>query len=382
MPSPLTLESISTKQARIAEVAKQMPGTALRSLSHNMDLAWLREAFRRTRKDGAVGVDGQTAEQYAEDLEHNLRSLLDRAKSGTYQAPAVRRVRIPKGDGKTRPLGIPTFEDKVLQRAVLMLLEPVFEQDFYSGSYGFRPNRSAHDALEALNKCLWEMGGGWVLDVDVQSFYDSLAHGKLQEMFRQRVVDGVVVRLIGKWLHAGVLEEGSVVQPEAGTPQGGVISPLLANIYLHEVVDQWWVREVLPRMRGGAKLIRYADDLVMVFEERQDAQRVQAALAKRFERYALTLHPEKTRLVRFQRPNGHGRYADGERPGSFDFLGFTHYWSRSRKGPWVPKRTTSKKRFSRACRALNQWLRQARHKPLAEQATTLGQKLRGHFNYY
>ena len=219
MTSRPRLISISTKQARIATLAKQIQGTAITSLSHHMDLEWLREAFRRTRKDGAVGVDGQTADDYAENLEGNLQSLLDRVKSGTYRAPPVRRVHIPKGDGsETRPIGIPTFEDKLLQRAVVMLLEPVYEQEFYDFSYGFRPRRSAHDALEALDRGLRDMGGGWVLDVDIRSFFDTLDKGKLRDLLRLRVVDGVVVRLVGKWLRAGVLEDGVVRHPATGTP--------------------------------------------------------------------------------------------------------------------------------------------------------------------
>ena len=378
MSGQSTPRSISTKQARIAKLAGQMSGKAMRSLSHHMDLEWLREAFRRTRKDGAVGIDGQTADEYAENLEDNLQSLLDRAKSGLYRAPPVRRVHIPKGDGsKTRPIGIPTFEDKVLQRAVVMLMEPVYEEDFYDFSYGFRPRRSAHHALEALNQGLWEMGGGWVLDVDIRSFFDTLDHQKLRDLLRQRVVDGVVVRLIGKWLRAGVLDGGVVRRSDTGTPQGGVISPLLSNIYLHEVIDKWWVEEVQPRMRGQAFMIRYADDLVMVFSDQEDALRVQQVLPKRVERFGLTLHPEKTRLVEHRRPRG-----NGPKPGSFDFLGFTHLWGRSRKGLWVLKRKTAKDRFSRALRRLNQWMKRARHVPLSKQSKTLGQKMSGHFGYF
>jgi len=373
-------QTISTKQARIAELARQMPGKTMHSLSHHMDLEWLREAYRRTRKDGAVGVDGQTADEYAERLEENLRSLLDRAKSGLYRAPPVRRVHIPKGDGsKTRPIGIPTFEDKVLQRAVAMLLEPVYEQDFYDFSYGFRPHRSAHDALEALNQGLWAMGGGWVLDVDIKSFFDTLDHEKLRDLLRQRVVDGVVVRLVGKWLRAGVMEEGVVHHPETGSPQGGVISPVLSNIYLHEVIDRWWVEDALPCMNGRAFMVRYADDLVMVFSDRTDALGVQLALPKRVERFGLSLHPEKTRLVPFRRPRRDG---GGPEPGSFDFLGFTHYWGRSRKGRAVLKRKTAKGRFGRALKSLNRWMKRSRHDLLTKQAEMLGRKLAGHFNYY
>jgi len=221
MTGPLTSESISTKQARIARQAKQSPGTAFRALFHHVDLEWMREAYRQTRKSGAVGVDGQTAAAYAVDLDANLASLLDRAKGGTYRAPPVRRVHIPKGDGsKTRPIGIPTFEDKVLQRAVVMLLEPLYEQDFYAFSYGFRPGRSAHDALGAVHRKVWELKGGWVIDLDIQAFFDTLDHKQLRAMLAERVVDGVVNRLIGKWLCAGVLEEGRVVRSSEGTPQG------------------------------------------------------------------------------------------------------------------------------------------------------------------
>ena len=203
---------------------------AFTTLAHHIDVCWLHEAYRRTRKDGATGVDGQTSDEYAEHLEDNLRSLLDRAKSGTYQAPPVRRVHIPKGDGSsTRPIGIPTFEDKVLQRAVAMVLEAVYEEDFHDFSYGFRPRRSAHQALAALQDGLMRMGGDWVLEVDIRKFFDTLDHGRLLEILRRRVRDGVLLRLIGKWLNAGVLEDPVLSYPEAGTPQGGVISPLLAK---------------------------------------------------------------------------------------------------------------------------------------------------------
>lgn len=375
-----TPEDVSTKQARIAQLAKQMPDKAMHSLSRHMDLAWLREAFRRTRKDGAPGVDGQTADDYAENLGQNLSSLLDRAKSGTYRAPPVRRVHIPKGDGsKTRPIGIPTLEDKILQRAVVMLLEPVYEQDFYDFSYGFRPGRSAHDAVEALDKAIHGMNGGWVLDVDVQSFFDTLDRKKLRDLLRQRVDDGVVVRLIGKWLRAGVMEGGVLRYSELGTPQGGVVSPILANIYLHEVLDGWWVKEVLPRLKGEAYLVRYADDFVMVFSNPNDATKVHQVLPSRFERFGLALHPDKTRRVQFKRPP---RSGGGPRPGSFDFLGFTWYWGRSRKGGWVLKQKTAKGRFCRAVKKIDRWMRRVRHIPVKRQAKILGRKLLGHFNYY
>jgi RNA-directed DNA polymerase len=315
-----------------------MPGTAFSTLAHHIDMAWLREAYRRTRKDGAPGVDGQTAAEYEQDLEENLQSLLDRAKTGRYKAPPVRRTYIPKGDGRMRPIGIPTLEDKVLQRAVLMVLEAVYEQDFMDCSYGFRPGRSAHDALEALRDHAMAMHGGWLLETDIESFFDSLDHAVLREILAKRVRDGVLTRLIGKWLNAGVMAEGGVYHPETGTPQGGVISPLLANIVLHEVVDVWFEEQVVPRLRGEAHLVRFADDLVIVFAREDDARRVYDVLPKRMERYGLRLHPDKTRLVRFERPPfrspgdpGPTRES-GSRPGTFDFLGFTHYWGQSRRG--------------------------------------------------
>jgi RNA-directed DNA polymerase len=348
---------------------------------------WMMEAWRQTRKDGAAGVDGQTASDYRQNLRANLESLLDRAKKGDpYRAPPVRRVYIPKTDGRMRPLGIPTLEDKILQRAVVMLLEPVYEQEFYEGSYGFRPGRSAHDALEALREELMEMGGGWVLEADIKSFFDMVDHTLLQEIVRKRVSDGVITRLIGKWLRAGVMEEGKLHRPEAGTPQGGVISPLLANIYLHEVLDQWFEREVKPRLAGHAALIRYADDFVIVFEQEEDARRVNDVLPRRFERYGLALHPEKTRLIRFERPprgsNPRREREQGRRPETFDLLGFTHYWAKSLKGNWVILRKTSQKRIRRTLEAFEDWARGARHLPPVEQHRQLSQKLKGHYQYF
>ena len=256
-PNP---DHVSTRLQRIAKLAEEAPGIAFNTLAHHIDLELLLEAHRRTRKDGAVGVDDQTAKEYAANLEGNLLSLLDRLKSGTYFAPPVRRVHIPKGDGsKTRPIGIPTFEDKVLQRAVAMVLEAVYEQDFLDCSFGFRPGRSAHDALALLRDRALRFGAV-VLEVDIQKFFDSLDHGHLRAFLDLRVRDGVIRRVIDKWLKAGVLEEGSVSYPGAGTPQGGVISPLLANVYLHEVVDKWFANEVRPRLHGVAELVRYADD--------------------------------------------------------------------------------------------------------------------------
>lgn len=369
--------NISLKLQRIAELAQEAPELAFTTLAHHIDEEWLREAHRRVRKDAAVGVDGQRADEYAENLEENLRSLLDRAKSGRYQAPPVRRVHIPKGDGsKTRPIGVPTHEDKVLQRAVAMLLEPIYEQDFVDWSYGFRRGRSQHQMLERTWKGLMQMGGGWVIEVDIKSFFDELDHGHLRDFLGRRVRDGVVLRLLGKWLNAGVLEEGAVRRPESGTPQGGVVSPLLANIYLHYVFDRWFEEEVKPRLGGKAFAVRWADDILIACAYESDADRVLKVLPKRFGRFGLSLHPDKTRKVDFRRP------PKSDRPGTFDLLGFTHHWGRSRKGRWVVHRRTARSRFARTARGLWAWCRKNRHLPVAAQHEVLSQKLRGHDAYF
>jgi RNA-directed DNA polymerase len=383
-------ESVSTKLQRIAKLAKDSPEMVMTTLAHHIDVAFLREAYRRTRKDGAAGIDGRTAKDYAAELEANLEDLLARFKSGRYRAPAVRRVQIPKGGGKTRPIGIPTFEDKVLQRAVTMLLEAVYEQDFLDCSYGFRPGRSAHQALAAVWEGLTAMRGGWVVEVDIKSFFDDLDHGHLRGFLDQRVRDGVLRRAIDKWLKAGVFVDGQLQRNQAGTPQGGVVSPLLANVYLHHVLDVWFENDVLPRLRGQAFLVRYADDVAIAFAHEDDARRVMAVLAKRFDKFGLTLHPEKTRLVRFPQPPYRWRAGRGgnsealgfERPDTFDLLGFTHYWGRARNGGWALFRKTAATRFSRAVRAIHDWLHKHRHWSIVEQHRQLTAKLRGHWAYY
>jgi len=352
------------------------------SLAHYIDVEFLHEAFRRTRKDGAPGVDGQTGKEYEERLEENLQSLLDRFKSGTYQAPPVRRTFVPKDDGRQRPIGIPTFEDKILQRAVTMVLEAVYEQDFLPCSHGYRPGRSAHTALCELRQELMEMGGGWVLEVDIKAFFDSLSHSRLRTILDQRVRDGVLRRTIDKWLAAGVMEGTQLSHPDAGTPQGGVVSPMLANVYLHDALDKWFERDARPRLRGRARMVRFADDLVMVFTNEKDAHRVLDVLPKRLGKYGLTLHPTKTRLLYFRPPSAGGDQTRDTGKQSFDFLGFTHHWARSRRGLWVVMRKTAGSRFGRALKRASEWLRSVRHQPLAQQHEQLVRKLRGHNNYY
>ena len=371
---------ISTKLERIAKLVKEIDAP-LTTLAHNIDVDWLREAHRRTRKDGGRGVDGVSAKQYGERLEENLASLLDRAKTGTYRAPPVRRVMIPKGDGtQMRPIGVPTFEDKVLQRAVAMVVEAIYEPLFYDFSYGFRPGRSAHDASRVIETAAVHMASGWILEVDIRKFFNTLDHAHLRDILHLRIRDGVLLRLIGKWLNAGIQEGASLSFPDEGTPQGGVISPLLANIYLHEVLDAWFVRDVLPRLNGRATLVRYADDIVILFERKVDAERVLRVLPERFGKYGLALHPDKTRLIQFKRPD-RSPPRDGD-PGTFDFLGFTHYWALSRRGKWIVKRKTAKDRFSRTLRRLREWCRNYRHAPVEAQHLGLSRKLLGHYAYF
>ena len=371
------LSSVSTRQQHIAELARRHTDSPLSTLSHHLDMLWMREAFSRVRRSSAPGIDGVRVEDYAQELEGNLSGLLERAKSGSYRAPPVKRRHIPKNERETRPIGLPTTENKVLERAVVMLLEPIYEGDFYDCSYGFRPGRSPHQALEALRQALKEVKGGWVVEVDIRKYFDTIPHSQLREVHRRRVKDGVILRLIDKWLKAGVWEQGEITYTEEGTPQGGVISPMLSNIYLHEVLDHWFEQMVKPRLGGEARLVRFADDFVMIFQRREDAEKVMEVIPKRFEKYGLSIHPGKTRLVDFRHP-----WKSRTKPDTFDFLGFTHYWGKTRKGGHAVKKKTASKKLGQKVKELRQWCKANRHKPLAEQHQALCQKLQGHCAYY
>ena len=372
---PLT--SVSTRQQHIAEMAKKYAGLPLTTLSHHIDLLWLREAYARVRRDSAPGVDGQTVAGYGENLDANLKSLLERTKNGRYRAPPVKRVHIPKSEMETRPIGLPTVEEKVLTRAVTMLLEPVYEQEFLDCSYGFRPGRSPHQALDAVRAAVMGMGGGWVLDVDVRKYFDTIPKQQLREVLRQRIGDGVIDRLVGKWLKAGVWEAGKVTYPEAGTPQGSVISPILSNVYLHEVLDGWFEQEIKPNLCGKAELIRFADDFVVVCEKREDAEALLEQATARFQKYGLTIHSEKTRIVDFRHP-----WDSGQKPQTFDFLGFTHYWGKTRGGGRVVSRKTKGKKFRAALTCIGEWCKKNRHQPMTQQHRELRSRILGHYAYY
>jgi len=373
--------NLSTKRQWIAELARSKPNTALFLLHHVIDLEWMQEAYRLTRKDGATGIDGVTAAEYEANLRANLADLLERIKSGRYKAPPVRRTYIPKADGSQRPLGIPTFEDKLAQRAIVMVLEAVYEQDFRSCSYGFRPRRSAHAALRVLHGALTRQGQYWVLDVDIRKYFDSIPHYHLRAFLDQRVTDGVIRRMIDKWLKAGVLEDGLLQLATDGTPQGGVISPLLSNIFLHHVLDEWFEDTVRPRLKGPATLVRFADDFVMTFKNHHDAKRVLDVLGQRLVRYGLMLHPDKTRFIDFRPERQGGTHPDCKGP-PFDFLGFTHVWGKSQGGKNVVRQRTAKSRLGRALVAVNDWCRRNRHQPLRAQHARLSAKLKGHYAYY
>jgi len=363
--------TMSTSLFRLAELGRKHPQRCFSNLNQYLTKDLLRVAFHQARKDGAVGIDGKTAADYAQALEDNLESLLTRAKDGSYFAPPVKRGYVPKGNS-LRPIGMPTFEDKVLQRAIVMILERLYEPIFHPYSFGYRPGRSAHQALDTLRETLGKAGGGYVIELDITSFFDVMDKGKLRAFLQQRIGDGVILRLINKWLKAGVLEGKQLHYPETGSVQGGVVSPILANVYLHYVLDQWFEEQVVPRLRNQATLIRFADDGVIVLRNPKNMARVMEVLPKRFARFGLTLHPEKTCQTVFK-------------PGkknSIDFLGFTHYWKRGRFQRWGIHRKTMKARFARGLKSIKEWCRWNRHLPIPEQYQQLSRKVRGHYAYY
>lgn len=372
--------TMSTGLLKVAERAKRDPDARFNSLAHLVDEAALRRAYDRIRKDAAVGVDGITKEEYGRQLEVNLRGLHERLKTMRYRHQPIRRVHIPKGNGKTRPIGISSLDDKIVQGALREVLEAVYEQDFLECSYGFRPGRSAHDALRAVNRMASRERVAVVLEADIQAFFDSIDRTKLLEVLQIRVADTPLLRLLGKCLHVGVLDGEEYSEPGEGTAQGSIISPMFGNVYLHYVLDLWFERDIKPRLEGHARLIRYADDFVIGFERQDDAERVLEVLHKRMAEYGLALHPDKTRLIPFARP----RYGENGRsgPGTFDFLGFTMYWRRTRRGGWRLGMKTRKAKVQKSLQGLGEWCRRHRHLPLMDQHAALSRRLRGHYQYF
>jgi RNA-directed DNA polymerase len=380
MNGTMILANMLPGRLRVAERAKKNPQEQIRSLAHHIDVDALRRAFHRIRKDAAVGVDGVTKEAYGANLEENLRDLHERLRTMRYRHQPIRRVYIPKEKGKQRPIGVSTIEDKLVQDALREVLEMLYEPQFLSCSYGFRPGRKAHDALRAIDRAVYRGEARFILEFDIQSFFDSVIRRMLSEMLQKRIADKSLMRLIGKCLHVGVLDGEQYTTPEDGTVQGSVLSPILGNIYLHHVLDLWFEQEVKPCMHGRAFFARYADDGVFGFELWDDAQRVMRVLARRLARFGLQLNLDKTRLVDFRRPwpnqpGGKGR-------ATFDFLGFTLYWRRSGEGRWVMTCKTRRARLQRVKHNLNDWCRGHRHLSVREQYAALKRRIQGHFNYF
>jgi RNA-directed DNA polymerase len=375
-PVRMTEADWQTYLRAIAEKARRAPRHRFRDLYRWLNQDVLRLCFYRIRKDAASGVDGVTFQVYEKDLEANLTDLAGRLKRKAYRARLVRRHYIPKGNGKLRPLGIPTLEDKLLQMAVMQILLAIYEPDFKPLSYGYRPGRGAHDAIRELTKELRWGGHHFVVEADIQGFFDQLQHDWLLRMLAQRIEDGALLNLIRKWLRAGILEtDGRVIHPWTGTPQGGVISPVLANVYLHYALDLWFARKVEPQQRGRCRMIRYADDFVVCFAYRHEADAFEKALRTRLGRFGLEVAEEKTKTLRFG-------FNGGDHNGRFDFLGFEFYWQRDRKGiPRMKRRTATKKWFA-GLQRMTEWIKGCRHEPQERIMKTLGAKFRGLWNYY
>lgn len=372
-----------TPLSRLTELAKEDSARRFYSIAHLLTARALYEAFKELRKDASAGVDGVKYQDYQKELGRNLQDLWERVKSGKYRAQPLRRVYIPKEDGTSeRPISIPALEDKIVQGAAVRLLNAIFEVDFLDCSYGSRPGRNPHQALDELDRVLFRESITHVLELDIKSYFDSIVRKHLVEMIERRVSDGSILRLIGKWINVGVIDDGRLLETEEGVGQGQVISPFLANVYLHHILDRWFEDEVKPRLKGKAFLVRYVDDAVLCFQNAEDAQKVLTVLDKRFSNYGLTLHPEKTRLVKFGRAALDEAERMGKAPDTFDFLGLTHIPERSRRGFYRPGVKTMKKRLKRGLREVGRWCKDHRHESLETQQRTLNAKLLGHYQYY
>lgn len=368
---------------RIARQASSQPGTEFTALMHHYSVDNLRTCFEALDGKKALGIDGVSKAEYGQNLEENLQRLHQRLHQRSYRPQAVRRVEIPKEDGSFRPLGISCVEDKIVQEMTRRILEAIYEPVFMDTSFGFRPQRSCHDALRQLNQEVMSHAVNWIADLDLAQFFDTMPHLEILSVLRERIKDRKFLSLIARMLKAGVQTPGGIVQDELGSPQGSIVSPVIANVFLDYVLDRWFTTVVTQYCRGYCALIRYADDSIAVFEFEDDAQRFMRVLPKRLAKFGLRLNQQKTQLLAFGKRRAWQAFKTGERLPSFDFLGFTHYWGRSRNGKARLKRKTSKKRFRRALVTINQWLSQERnaHKlPVLWKA--IGQKLRGHYNYF
>lgn len=367
---------MQTSLQGIAKRAKAQRKHRFQDLYRMLNEEFLLESWRDIRKDAAYGVDQVSAEEYEQNLGENIRNLVERLKRGRYRAKLVRRKYIPKGEGKMRPLGIPATEDKLLQVAVKRILEAIYEQDFLRCSYGYRPGVGALDAVDKLTVKLQFGRYNFVVEADIKSYFDNVDHEWMKRMLKERIDDGPFLKLIGKWLKAGILEpDGEVIHPVTGTPQGGIVSPMLANVYLHYVLDLWFQKVVKKYCRGEACLFRYADDFVCGFQYRRDAERFYKAMGKRLEKFGLEMSPEKTRIIEFGRDRQPGKT-------SFEFLGFEFRWGTDRSGKPHLKRRTSRKKLRRSLKNFTEWCKANRHQRLDWLFRNLNAKLRGYYNYY
>jgi RNA-directed DNA polymerase len=377
-------ESVETKLHRIAEKARKEPGFKFTSLYHLMNDELLRECFQRLRKDAAAGIDKMTKDMYAENLDANLSNLTDRLQRMTYIPQPVRRVYIPKpGNDKQRPLGLPCLEDKLVQSGLVRILERVYEQDFIGDSYGFRPGQSCHKALRSLSDTVEDKSVNHIVEADIKGFFDHVSQEWLIKFLAHRIGDKRIQRMVKRFLKAGVSEDGTVTVSDEGTPQGGVISPLLANIYLHYALDLWFERVYRKQCTGISRLIRYADDFVVCFQNKADAEQFREELGKRLCKFGLEVEPTKTREMEFGRFAVQNAKLRGEKPETFDFLGFTHYCGTRKNGTgFRMKRVTARKKFTAKLKAFKEWLKRARTEKTAELWETVKAKLRGHYAYY
>lgn len=374
---------VTTKLLFLTQRARENPKERFSSLMHLLTEDFLAECFEELERDKAPGVDGVTVKEYGANLDENLKDLMARLKSWRYRPQPVRRVYIPKPGGKKRPLGIPAVEDKVVQMAIKRILEAIVEVDFKDVSFGFRPNRSCHDALVAVNRAVMTKPVNYVVDMDIEKFFDTVDHKWLMRCLRQRVSDSNFLRLIARFLRAGVMEEGKYYQVNRGTPQGGIISPLLANIYLHYVLDLWFEKVIRREVRGFAQLIRYADDCVVCFQSGKEAESFGERFKERLSKFGLRIAEGKSRIIEFGRYPWLRARREGRRLATFDFLGFTHYCGKTRKGKFKLGQKTSKARFRQKIKEINQWLKKVRNLvEMKEWWVVLRKKLTGHYCYY
>jgi len=371
------------KLSLITKHARRDKDFQFTSLAHLLDVEYLRDCYQSLNRNKAVGIDEVSWEEYGRDLERNLERLVDRLKRKKYKPLPARRVYIPKNEKEKRPLGIPALENKIVERGIKLILESIYEEDFLECSYGFRRKRNCHQALKKINDLITFKPVSYLVEADIKGFFDNVPHGKLMDFIRIRVKDRTLLGLIEKFLKAGYIDEGLLVKTDEGTPQGGILSPLLANIFLHYVLDTWMETTVKSHVRGYCEIVRYADDFVCVAQYKCDAKRIERALHNRFNKYGLELHPKKSQRISFGRFEKGNAAKENRKANTFEFLGFTHYCDTTRKGRFKIGRKTSRKKFNAKCKAMNQWLKQVRNQTKTKVWwKTLEAKLRGHYQYY